>query len=414
MKAKMQNTPVISAKLILIVLGISLTIGSCKKDEEPPVAIFTFTKSAENAPVTVTFTNTSQNSATFLWNFGDGITSTEKDPTHTYAEQGQYTIALEAKNGDGKTNSAVQYITILKPNDPLPVASFTFTLNSAYAPSVCSFTNTTQNGVTFAWNFGDGSSSTEKSPNHTYNTEGVYNIIMEAKNGDGKSSTATITVTVLKAVAALPVVSFSFTGNTAFAPCKVSFTNTTTNATSYLWSFGDGTSSTEKNPKHLYSQGGTYNVILTAKNIDGVAASLTKQVAVVMAPTKANIKQVTLTGFPATMPNGGGWDSGSGPDPYYEVSDYPSGSTYYSSSYFSDITVSSLPKTYPAYTIILGSVDKSYQIALYDNDILGSEFMGGYYFKFRDFMPLDGTAYPTQINLGSSGVTFKLSIEWKP
>jgi hypothetical protein len=59
-------------------------------------------------------------------------------------------------------------------------------------------------------------------------------------------------------------------------------------------------------------------------------------------------------------------------------------------------------------------VDKSYQIALYDNDILGSEFMGGYYFKFRDFMPLDGTAYPTQINLGSSGVTFKLSIEWKP
>lgn len=301
-----------------------------------------------------------------------------------------------------------------KEDQAQPVAAFTFLMSGSNAPVTVAFTNGSQNATSYAWDFGDGVTSSSDSPSHTYNTPAIYTVTLEAKNSNGKTNTCTAIITVQKEVLPLPQVMYTFTGNGSFAPCFVNFNNTTQNAATYLWSFGDGTSSTEQNPKHLYTAGGTYNVILTAKNADDIAASLTKQVTVTASPTKVNIKQITLTGFPATMTNGGGWDSGSGPDPYYEVSDYPSGTIYYTSSYFSDLTVSSLPKTYAAQTIILGSVDNYYQIKLYDNDIIGSEFMGGYYFKFRGYMPTNGDSYPSQIYLGSSGVTFKVSIEWKP
>lgn len=309
---------------------------------------------------------------------------------------------------------SIAFVSCKKDEEPAPIAAYSYSVAGQYAPLLVTFTNTSQNSVSWLWNFGDGGTSIEKNPSHTFAAAGQYTITLEATNSAGVKNITSQNLTVAKKQVPMPIVGFSKAGDLTFAPCNATFTNTTQNAVSYSWDFGDGKTSTLQNPIHLYTSGGMYNVVLTAMNSEGATANLTKQVIVGNAPTKLNITQVSLTGFPATMTNGAGWDSGSGPDPYYEVTDYPSGTTYYSSDYFSDITVTSLPKTYAVHTIPLNSVDANYQILLYDYDPIGSEFMGGYYFKFRDFMPTNGDAYPTQINIGTTGVTLKVTIEWKP
>jgi len=404
-------------KLTLFALGLMIAFMSCKKEEALPVSTFTFTVNSTKAPVTASFINNSQNADTYLWNFGDGTSSAEKNPVHVYTTQGQYTIALEAKSGSGNTNSSVQYITVLKPDEPLPAVSFSFTVNSQYAPCIATFTNNTTNAVSYSWNFGDGNSSTDKNPTHTYANQGQYTVTLEATNADGKTASANMAITVQKANLPLPVVDFTFTGNTAFAPCLVTFNNLTTNAVSYVWNFGDGPGSyNAKNPTHVFMAGGSYKVTLTATNADGASANIFKYVTVTMAPTKVTIKQVTLMSFAPTAANGVGWDSGSGPDPYFEFGPSPSGTAYYSSEYFSDISVANLPKTYLACTINITNINAANKISLFDEDLFGSEAMGEISFPFSNFIPANGEAYPTQIFLENTSwnLKFKLAIEWKP
>ncbi len=82
---------------------------SCKKE---PVASFDFDKNNVKAPVTVNFTNTSTNATEYLWNFGDGVTTTEANPSHEYVKGGDFDITLKAY-GEDETNSTIKTITIL-------------------------------------------------------------------------------------------------------------------------------------------------------------------------------------------------------------------------------------------------------------------------------------------------------------
>lgn len=156
-----------------------------------PVASSTFTKSG----LTVTFNNTSTNDPTsFSWNFGDGTTvSTEKNPVHTYAAAGTYTVVLTATNSNGSSTQS-QSITVaeLKP----AVASSTFTKKGLTA----TFTNTSTNNPTaYSWNFGDGTAlKTDINPIHRYSKNGTYTVTLTATNSDGSSTqTQTVTVTQL-------------------------------------------------------------------------------------------------------------------------------------------------------------------------------------------------------------------------
>lgn len=109
-------------KLSLMIAAIMvLTISSCKKDEEPPapetpVASFQFAI-GETDFLEVSFTNYSQNATSYLWNFGDGETSTETDPVHTYAASGDYSVKLTASNSAGTSHDYVQSIIITDPNE---------------------------------------------------------------------------------------------------------------------------------------------------------------------------------------------------------------------------------------------------------------------------------------------------------
>jgi PKD repeat protein len=199
-------------------------------------------------------TNTSQHAHTYLWDFGDGGTSTETNPVHTYAAPGTYTITLEV-TGDCGTDEFAAVVTVSR----LPLAGFTHNAPVCLDEPVV-FTNTSSNADTFLWAFGDGTTATETHPMHTYTATGIYTASLEACRGVD-CDTVMDTVTIRP----LPTAAFTWTADLL----TVTFTNASQEATAYLWAFGDSGTSTETHPVHTYAASGTYSVALTATGVCG-------------------------------------------------------------------------------------------------------------------------------------------------
>jgi|GEM_PF-665222 len=255
------NTPgTYSVTLVASNVGGSNTVtqtNSIAVNATPSVG---FSNSANGA--VVTFTNSSSNANTYAWDFGDNSGSTEANPTHTYTNDGPYTVALIATNACGSVTTT-QTVTIATP----PSASFNTGQTNGCVPFTVQFNNTSSsNAVTFDWQFPGGTpaNSTDQNPLVIYNTPGVYSIILTASNTAG-SSTATqmgyITVDVGPSASFTSVVSVM----------TAAFSNTSSNGTSYTWDFGDGGGSTEANPSYTYANDGTYVVVLTVTNACGTS-----------------------------------------------------------------------------------------------------------------------------------------------
>ncbi|MCH6471365.1 PKD domain-containing protein [Sinomonas terrae] len=154
-----------------------------------PVASFTASPTSGIAPLNVAFTDTSTGSPTsWSWNFGDGGTSTSQNPTHTYASAGTYTATLTATNATG-SNSTSSTITVSALQ--APVASFKASPTSGAAPLNVAFTDTSTGSPTsWAWDFGDGATSTAQNPSHTYAAPGTYTAKLTATNAAGSNSTS--------------------------------------------------------------------------------------------------------------------------------------------------------------------------------------------------------------------------------
>jgi beta propeller repeat protein len=160
------------------------------------------------------------------------------------------------------------YMATLSPN--LPVATFSASPTSGYAPLKVAFTDkSTGSPTSRKWSFGDSTYSTAKNPVHTYNKAGKYTVSLTVKNtagGNTVTKSSFIVVNVLKA----PIAAFSASPVSGKVPLKVQFTDkSVNNPISWKWSFGDGTFSTAKNPAHKYSKAGKYTVSLTVKNAKG-------------------------------------------------------------------------------------------------------------------------------------------------
>ena len=199
----------------------------------------------------VTFNNTSQFATTYNWSFGDGSTSSLLSPVHTYTAGGVYPVCLIASNACGKSDTLCQTLTVCK----VLQTGFTDSING----QTVIFTNISQNAVSYYWNFGDGNTSTLQNPVHTYFYGGGYNITLVTTNSCGGTDTIhqAISVNCIK-----PVSGFAdnSVGN------LVTFVNSSTNAASVLWNYGDGANSTAFNAPHTYFNSGTYNVCLISKN----------------------------------------------------------------------------------------------------------------------------------------------------
>ena len=230
-------------------------------EREGPKANFTATPVSGTSPLAVTFADSSTGSVTsWHWDFGDGTSSTNQHPSHTYTTAGSYTVSLTATSEGGQhTKTIPDLITVLAIP---PVANFTATPVNGTSPLAVTFTDTSTGSVTsWHWDFGDGTSSTNQHPSHTYTTAGTYTVALTV-TGDGGSATITypnlISVTILP-----PIADFTATPVRGNSPLTVTFTDTSTGpVTSWHWDFGDGTTSTSQHPSHTYTSKGRYSVQL--------------------------------------------------------------------------------------------------------------------------------------------------------
>jgi len=225
-----------------------------------PLAVFSGTPTDGDAPLSVQFVDASKGfPKNWSWDFnGDGIIdSYDQNPApHVYSVAGRYDVSLTVRGNDFRTNTSVraQYITVRPHN------SFSADITSGKAPLTVQFTDTSTGSPTsWNWNFGDGGTSTIQNPTHTFTTAGVYTVSMVAtRAGVSGTPAATRTITVY------PDADFTATPRSGVYPLTVQFTDTSTGSpTSWSWNFGDGQTSTEQNPTHVYTTIGAYKVTLT-------------------------------------------------------------------------------------------------------------------------------------------------------
>jgi PKD repeat protein len=163
-----------------------LAKGECGEDETTQAINLNCNKPDPNFSISindliVTFTNKTEGGTSFQWNFGDGNTSTVKDPTHTYSSLGEYTVTLTASNECG-SNTKIKEINL---SCPSPDAVFDYQADNLNV----SFSNSSDRATSFKWNFGDGNTSEETNPSHTYGSSGTYTVELIAFNDCGADTT---------------------------------------------------------------------------------------------------------------------------------------------------------------------------------------------------------------------------------
>ena len=177
-----------------------------------PTASFTWTPSIPEADQTITFDASASvaNSGIIIknkWSFGDGTYAIGKIVTHSYGSPGIYTVTLNVTNSKGLWNIREKQIQVVErgPGPKPPVASFTYTPANPVVDQEATFDASTSYDldgeiVSYVWNFGDGSTGEGKAITHSYLTEGNYRVELTVFDNDGKSSSTSETVTVVKPV----------------------------------------------------------------------------------------------------------------------------------------------------------------------------------------------------------------------
>ena len=232
----------------------------------PPIASLTTTVSSGCAPLSVTYEAAPVGEGySYAWQFPGGTPSvaTEASTTVTYELAGSYDVMLIVSNIAGSdTLQLTSVVTVTPP----PTADFSATANGADVQ----LTNNTVGATEYLWLWGDGQTDNGAEPQHSYQAAGEYTITLIATNDCGSDTSSTLVAITGSA----PTVNFSRQPGAGCAPLSVQFNNLSSGAISYLWSFPGGTpaTSTEANPIVIYTQPGTYDVILTAVNIFGSSA----------------------------------------------------------------------------------------------------------------------------------------------
>ncbi len=224
----------------------------------------------------VFFDNFSENGDTFLWDFGDGQTSTDFNVIHTFFQPGEYTVSLSATNECG-TNTIEKTVIILSPLMP----AFSADVTTGCPPLTVFFTDESEGSPTgWSWEFEGGSpnSSTEQNPQVEYNSSGVFGVTLTISDATGEQS---LVMNDFITILPLPISGFSV--QNTLGSGEVTFNSSSENTDSFVWDFGDGNTSTTENPVHTYAEEGTYTVTLTVTNDCGTD-SAEQEVTIVFPP----------------------------------------------------------------------------------------------------------------------------------
>lgn len=283
-----QNTYLISGNynVTLIVMnagGCSDTITQLVTVYALPSAGFLYTGTCYGQPMQ--FTDTSDSNGGIItnwdWDFGDGVGSSNlQNPFYVYADTGSYVVTLVVVNSNGCSDT----VAISVFYGAVPDADFLYDTSCTGDPIY--FTDLSiGNGSsvnTWQWDFGDGSTSILQNPTHPYATAGNYMVQLVVTNLWGCSDSVWHTI----AVDSLPSANFIWANvclgdSMFFADLSTSGGSSITN---WYWDFGDGNSSMQQNPSHLYANSGSYNVQLIVENLNGCRDTITYSISVYALP----------------------------------------------------------------------------------------------------------------------------------
>jgi gliding motility-associated-like protein len=219
-------------------------------------ANFSINSSVCTFPVTVNFTNTSNGGQSFYWDFGDGNTSTTEHPTHQYQNPGIYNVMLIATDTNTCKGKDTVYLQVIIPTPPDVTAN--------QPPDICIGDTTTlsiiaSGGISYSWSPATGLSCTN-CPNPSANPAATTTYTVTITDTNGCTASDNVTITVIPNVQAGMNVNFT----PCIIPALVSLNNSSTNSVSYYWDFGDGFTSTNTDPQHVYSSPGNYTITLIA------------------------------------------------------------------------------------------------------------------------------------------------------
>ena len=335
----------------------------------------------------VHFTNQSIAPAGYImrweYDFGDGTTTVINFPSnpsvsHTYNSYGLFTASLTVITNDSCSATASRSVEILQS------ALANFDYNASCSGALVQFTDLSQGSLlSWAWNFGDSGSGTnntsaQQNPTHTYQLAGSYMVNLSVQSANGCNDTVNLTLNI----SPKPNVDFSF--NTGCAGDTVGFLSSTfvnaANTASYLWQFGDNTTSIIADPIHIYSNPGTYNVSLTIIDQNGCTNSKTHQVQVTTAPfatfntlTQSCSGTAILFNDNSTTPNGvistWYWDFGDGSNTTVNLPNNPDVSHVFSAAGIYNVNLS-------IYTSTGCEAHYASALTIYDASIAGFSFSG--------------------------------------
>ena len=212
---------------------------------------------------TVDFNNLSAAANNYFWDFGDGTTSTETTPTHTYPGTGIYTVILQAAKDSLCFDSTTSLVQVIFENPPVA----DFDTAELCEGTVYQFNNTSLDpeGNIGVWDWTIGGDSYDVfEPIVTFNDTGYVDVLLVVQGDSGCIDSAAMQMFVHESlIVDVSINSFTCTNETVF------FTNTSIGPIdSIFWDFGDGNSSTQFSPSHFYAAAGQYNVDMTLYNIN--------------------------------------------------------------------------------------------------------------------------------------------------
>ena len=287
-----------------ITRNINTTLVPLFPTNASPTANYTYTPANPPVGAWVQFNGSGSSDsdgtiASYAWNFGDGSTDSGSSQWHRFNTSGTFIVTLTVTDNDGATNTMTQAVQVGSSNQP-PVASFVATPTNPMINAWVQFNATASADsdgsiVSYAWNFGDGSTESGNLVWHRFVASGTYIVTLTVTDDDGATDSSSQAIQVGPSNQS-PSAAFAFVPTNPLVNAWVQFDATTSTDTdgsivNYAWNFGDGSTDTGGVVWHRFSGAGTYGVTLTVTDDDGATNTVTLPIlvggAVNAAPTAA-------------------------------------------------------------------------------------------------------------------------------
>jgi PKD repeat protein len=237
-----------------------------------PVASFSANTVCEGTATS--FTNGTSGTNSYDWNFGDGTSSTLSSPNKTYGAYGNYNVTLTATSSEGCTDDSTVVVTV----NEQPTAAFAATTECSGDSTT--FTNNSGGTIaTYAWDFDNGSTSTDMSPKVAYAAGGTYEVELTVSTSQGCTDAVSNKVTVYSTPTAAYTVSDVCLENAAVFKDSASSGNGSI-IIDREFIFGDGNNDFGRNVTHFYNKPDTYSTMMVVTTVNGCSDTSTQSVVV--------------------------------------------------------------------------------------------------------------------------------------